>query len=252
VLCLITVCQGDVTYRKNHLSHLSADEFKRFYLSTYLNFDYNVHHIVDNTDIVKTIPESFDWRHKHMVNPVKNQGTCGSCWAFAVVASMENSVAINNGVLLQLSEQQLVDCDTYDNGCNGGSMNGGILYSRKNLICSEAQYPYAAVTGKCHKCHNGTQAGVHIKKSYYYNTVDKMLQGIQKGVLLAHIDATYLQHYHAVAIVGYGIENGVKYWIVCNSWSSNWGEDGYFRIQRGVNKCGIEQYSYGLDAIQLR
>jgi len=267
VLGLFNVCHGEVTYRKNHLSHLSADEFKRLYLATYLEFDYNDHHTVDNKDAIKHIPESLDWRHTHMVNPVKNQGHCGSCWAFAIVAAIENSVAINSGVLLQLSEQQFVDCDKYDYGCNGGSMNGGILYSKKNLICSEQQYPYTAVTGNCTKCNNGTKTGVLVKKSYYYDNVDKMLQGIQKGVLLAHIDATYLQHYgsgiiddsvqcnknlnHAVAIVGYGVENGIKYWTVRNSWSSTWGEDGYFRIQRGVNKCGIEQYTYGIDAKQL-
>lgn len=248
-------------YRKNHFSHLTEDEFKRFYLRTHVHIDKNAHQLPHNANY-KELPLTVDWRSKGVVNPVKNQKKCGSCWAFAVVATIETSVALNQGQLLELSEQQFIDCDSYDYGCNGGSVDGGLQFAKNHSLC-DSKYTYTAMTGKCLDC----SPVVRVTNSYIYGNVEAMMQGIQRGVLLAHIDASKLQYYgggiiddtvkcqtnlnHAVAIVGYGEENGAKYWIVRNSWGSDWGEKGYFRITRGTNKCGIEMYSYGVDAKQL-
>ena len=92
-----------------------------------------------------------DWREKGAVNPVQDQGGCGSCWAFSAVASMESAWFIKNGVLPKLSEQQLTSCDTLGgcSGCDGGTKEYGFKYAKSTAIESEADYPYKETTGTC-------------------------------------------------------------------------------------------------------
>lgn len=204
--------------------------------------------------VLNTI-DSFDWRDYGVVGPVRNQGQCGSCWAFATTANAESVWAIYSGKLYDLSEQYLVDCATgkeYLNmGCQGGNMDSAFKYMIQNKQCSESEYPYVSgVTehkGPCHTCDEIT------KFSSCYDVESGNQLAIKSAVLANPVvigieaDTYYFQSYsggiidgvlcgdtidHAVEIVGFGVDNGTKYWSVRNSWGADWGENGYFRILR--------------------
>lgn len=200
------------------------------------------------------VPDSFDWRNRNSVTSVKMQKECGSCWAFSAVANIESLYHIKNNVSLDLSEQQLVDCDKVNNGCNGGLMSWafeGII--RAGGISYEAPYPYTGVDGVC----KNTTRYVQLSGCYAYDLrSEKKLRQVlhEKGPVSVAIDVVDLTNYksgvakhcsvdhglnHGVLLVGYGQENDVKYWTLKNSWGSDWGEQGFFRIKRDVNSCGI-------------
>ncbi|PON96405.1 Cyseine protease [Trema orientale] len=213
---------------------------------------------------VTEVPSSFDWRKKGAVTPIKNQQQCGSCWAFSAVAATEGITKIARGKLVSLSEQQLVDCDTksYDKGCQGGYMENAFNFIVKNRgITSEAIYPYKAKDGAC----NFRKSVFHVAKIKGYQTVPQnneaaLLKAVAHQPVSVAIDAggSAFQFYssgvykgscgtslnHGVTAVGYGTDDdGTKYWIVKNSWGTNWGEEGYVRIERDVDdkegRCGI-------------
>jgi len=206
-------------------------------------------------------PASVDWRTSNAVTPIKNQGQCGSCWAFSTTGSVEGAVAIGSGKLISLSEQQLVDCSsTYGNqGCNGGLMDDAFQYIIANKgLCTEADYPYTAVTGPTCLASNCTLAAT------ITGFVD-LTAGDENALLTAaaitpvsvaiEADQQAFQFYsggvfnaacgtnldHGVLVVGYGLDATTKlnYWIVKNSWGTTWGETGYMRMVRGQNECGV-------------
>jgi hypothetical protein len=201
-------------------------------------------------------PTSLDWRTKGAVTPVKNQGQCGSCWAFSTTGSVEGAHEIATGTLVSLSEQQLVDCagSQGNQGCNGGLMDDAFEYIIKNGgICSEASYPYKGVNGKCQKCTN-----VATISSYVDNPSGNeanLYTLIQNGPVSIAIEADQsgFQFYksgvfsgacghnldHGVLIVGYGSLSGKPYWIVKNSWGASWGMSGYILMIEGKNECGL-------------
>ena len=205
-----------------------------------------------------SLPSSVDWVKSGAVTPVKNQGQCGSCWSFSATGAMEGYWFIQKGQLVSLSEQQLVDCSrSYGNmGCNGGLMDDAFLYVMENGICSETAYPYTAKDGTCHPCSTVVQiagcADVAPKNQV------QLKEAVSRGPVSVAIEADtrYFQSYsggiltstscginldHGVLIVGYGEENGQKYWTVKNSWGTSWGEKGYVRIARSesTNDAGI-------------
>lgn len=211
------------------------------------------------------LPSSIDWRSKGVVNPVRDQGQCGSCWAFATTANAESVWAISSGKLLDLSEEFLVDCASgvgyYNMGCNGGEPDSAFKYMINNGQCSESSYPYKAgvtkTAGTCQKC---TSAGVSFSSCYDVSPNNQVALAAavakQPVVIAIEADTRYFQSYsggildstscgtsldHAVEIVGYGSQNGIDYWIVRNSWSSSWGESGYFRVKKtsSTNDIGI-------------
>jgi C1A family cysteine protease len=214
-------------------------------------------------------PASIDWTTKGVVNPVRDQGQCGSCWAFATTANAESVWAISSGKLLDLSEEYLVDCATgagyFNMGCNGGNPDSALKYMINNGQCTEVSYPYTSgvtkTAGACQKC---PSAGVKFTGCYDVKPNDqislKAAVSKQPVVIAIEADTKYFQSYsggiltdaakcgtnldHAVEIVGYGTENGIDYWKVRNSWSTSWGEEGYVRIQRSsstndIGVCGI-------------
>lgn len=211
------------------------------------------------------LPSSVDWRNNGVVNSVRDQGQCGSCWAFATTANAESVWAISSGKLLDLSEEFLVDCASgvgyYNMGCNGGQPDSAFKYMINNGQCTEASYPYKAgvtkTAGSCQKC---TSVEVSFSSCSDVTPKDQVSLAAavakQPVVIAIEADTRYFQSYsggildstecgtsldHAVEIIGYGSQNGVDYWIVRNSWGSSWGEGGYFRIKKtsSTNDIGI-------------
>jgi C1A family cysteine protease len=202
-------------------------------------------------------PTSFDARKKGWIPAIRNQGQCGSCWAFSTVASISAAYAKKKGKTPPvLSEQQLVDCSKGDYGCNGGWPLTACEYAKKGMMLNSA-YPYKAKGGSCKYASSKVKTKV-ASAGYVTKTVAGMKAGIQKyGSLMVALNANKIMSYksgivsgsgcstsinHAVNAIGWGKSGSKEYWIVRNSWGTGWGEKGYFRIVTGKNACGIEIY----------
>ncbi|KAG6513945.1 vignain-like [Zingiber officinale] len=215
------------------------------------------------------VPPAMDWRQKGAVTGIKDQGQCGSCWAFSAVVGVEGINQIRTNKLISLSEQELVDCDTKTNqGCNGGLMDDAFNFIEKNGgITTEENYPYVGQQRKC----NTLQEKSHVvsidgHEDVPRNSEDALLKAAAHQPVSVAIEAAGqdFQFYsqgvftgscgteldHGVAVVGYGVsQDGLRYWTVKNSWGEQWGEEGYVRMQRGISDsaglCGIAmQASY--------
>lgn len=211
------------------------------------------------------IPENFDSRvtFKKCIHEIRDQKSCGSCWAFAVSEFISDRfcIATDGKVDVVLSPQQSVSCDKNNLGCNGGYLDRALKYIQANGLVSDDCYPYtsgAGVTGTC-LLKEGTcvNKNVEFKKyftqaHYTFRTVNDIKADIvangplETGFLVYQDFTSYksgiyqktsntLLGGHAVKIVGFGVENGTQYWIVANSWGPNWGEQGHFRI--AINNC---------------
>jgi len=211
------------------------------------------------------LPAYVDWREQGVVTPVKNQGHCGSCWTFSTTGAVESHWALYGGKNLSLlSEQQLVDCagDFNNHGCNGGLPSQAFEYIQfTGGIETEMNYPYMGVDQNCSFDSSKIAADV------YYGSVN-ITSGDEQAIVetvatigpvsIAFQVTSDFRNYdggvyvgqtcqasaatvnHAVLAVGYGTDSKkLDYWIIKNSWGAEWGEEGYFRMQRGVDMCGV-------------
>lgn len=217
---------------------------------------------------MKDLPDSIDWVEKGAIVDVKNQGMCGSCWAFSAIAAIEGAHFIDTGNLVSLSEQELIDCDKLDLGCGGGLMDNAFLFAQNSTgFCSEEDYPYVmhkrwlkgcgTLTGECEPVEHTRVASFEDVE----NTVEALMAAIAEQPVSVAIQADQqsFQFYrsgvfddpacgndldHGVTAVGYGTsEDGKDYFKVRNSWGGTWGDGGYILMSRSSENvngtCGI-------------
>ncbi|XP_008195657.1 uncharacterized protein LOC662417 isoform X2 [Tribolium castaneum] len=263
---LNTFEQGTATYGITRFADMTQKEFSRSLgLRTDLRNENETPFAQAKIPNIE-LPKEFDWRKKNVVTEVKNQEQCGSCWAFSVTGNVEGQYALRHGKLLEFSEQELVDCDTDDQGCNGGLMDTAYRSIEKiGGLETEQDYPYDAEDEKCH--FNRTLARVQVTGALNisHNETDMAKWLVANGPISIAINANAMQFYmggvshpfkflcspknldHGVLIVGYGVHNyplfkkSLPYWIVKNSWGTGWGEQGYYRVYRGDGTCGLNQ-----------
>lgn len=216
--------------------------------------------------------DSFDWTEKGAVTGVKTQN-CGDCYAFGTTGDIEGSWFLAGNDLVTLSEEEIVDCCFEDMsilqcaGCAGGEPHevfDWLIEKKSGHLSSESTYPYVVPKRQPHPgtCKRNTTASARISSWYWVSSsgegeANMTTQLPKVGPFVIGIDATdaKMKAYtggiakpdckenpvldHAVLVVGYGTENGVDYWKIKNSWGTDWGESGYYRIVRGVNSCGL-------------
>jgi len=246
------------TVAMNKFGDMSIQEFSKIYLGTKITVE--VPKVLHKTHVPR-LPTSFDWRAKGAVTPIKNQEQCGSCWSFSTTGSTEGCHFITTSKLVSLSEQNLMDCSTSqgNQGCDGGLMTQAMTYIISNGgIDTEASYPYTAEDGTC--SYNAANSGATLKSYVNVNAGDeKDLQlKVSMGPTSVAIDASQnsFQFYssgvynepacstsqldHGVLAVGWGLDSGTAYWLVKNSWGTDWGMNGYIEMSRNLNnQCGI-------------
>ncbi|KAL0207233.1 hypothetical protein P9112_011861 [Eukaryota sp. TZLM1-RC] len=236
----------------------------------------------------KNLPVNFSWRDTPGIVPeVRNQASCGSCYIFAFTAAMSARIAIKNegNYKPNLSPQQVIDCNPYGQGCQGGFAMPVGRFAHETGLVEETYYPYQAENNKC----RDEQSYKHYKVSdygivggYYGNCSEEQImrelhdngpvsiafavprsdsggmhpsfKQYESGVYMFNEYEIkrfgwFVEVTHAVTLTGYGVENGMKYWEIQNSWGSEWGDSGYFKLVRGIDNLGIESMAETMDPI---
>jgi len=250
-------------------SDLTLEEFRALYFSCHNPQIDNARPISELTrGRTAAPPASWDWREKGAVTGAKDQGQCGSCWAFATIGTIEGQWFIQKGKLVSLSEQDEVDCSKkqHNMGCNGGRVDWGLDYAiaAKGIDTAES-YPYTARDGTCkHKAESvGATVSKYLKiKSKNETDLAVAISSVGPvgvAICVTNAWANYKSGVfydsscksgefdlsHAVLAVGYGTDAGKDYWIVKNSWGAKWGNQGYINMARNRNNnCGISTDAY--------
>jgi C1A family cysteine protease len=246
----------------NQFTDLTAEEFKAKYVGG-LKTEVGSYGCKSFSSDAAGSPASIDWRTNGAVTSVKDQGQCGSCWTFSATGAVEGAWAVSKGQLIDLSEEQLVECATGmqygSHGCSGGQMEGAFKYVIEHGQCALSAYPYTSGNGQSGSCQS-CQPVAHVSSCSDVKPNDqislkaavaqqpvaiaisadtKLFQSYSSGVITSSSCYTSLDH--GVLIVGYGTENGIDYWNVKNSWGISWGIGGYVKIAKSssTNDAGI-------------
>ncbi|KAJ5076057.1 cathepsin l [Anaeramoeba ignava] len=245
---------GDYSYKMgiNQFTDLTNKEYQQKYLSP---IQYEVEPMPEEN--IKNIGGGFNWVDHGAVTPVKDQGKCGSCWAFSTTGMIEGCTVAYGGSLISLSEQEIVDCDSGSYGCNGGWPYQAMQWvTEVGGLCSEQDYPYVGVDQSCQN--SSCQPVSTLTDHRQFSSEGQMEYQLQtNGPISVSIDAsgdgfkqyssgvytgddcTKTKLDHAVLVVGYNVDTHPSYWIVKNSWGTSWGLNGYIWMEYGKNTCGI-------------
>ncbi|GFU52292.1 cathepsin L [Nephila pilipes] len=260
----LEAAKGLRSYKRglNKYSDLTHEEYMK-YLNGYKVKNGTTLTSIDWIPLVNVdLPDKVDWRKKGLITPVKDQGMCGSCWAFSSTGSLEGQHKKKTGNLVSLSEQNLVDCVKENEGCNGGWMDSAFEQIKKeNGIDTETSYPYVAIQDSCFFNEftvGATCAGYVDLPEGDEEVLKQAVAKIGPISVAINSEAEGFHSYkngiydepncpnsvadltHAVLVIGYGTENGTDYWLVKNSWGPTWGMNGYVKMSRNKdNQCGI-------------
>jgi len=268
----VKVRGSGATFGLNKFSDLSPEEFSQTILMTPFT---PVASEVKRQNILTpriSAPATFDWRPKGAVTAVKDQAQCGSCWAFSVTENVESvwilAKGLTNETLPPLAPQQIVDCDPSDMGCDGGNPPTAYDYIvSAGGLDDEKDYPYTAQDGTCAFKPASVVAKITGYKYATDGDEDTMASNLVSWAPLSIcVDARYWQDYtsgvmtewqcdwvvqldHCVQAVGFDTTASTPFWIVRNSWGTDWGESGYIRLQYGTNTCGLTEESTSVSSV---
>uniref|UniRef100_A0A8C2KV13 Cathepsin F n=1 Tax=Cyprinus carpio TaxID=7962 RepID=A0A8C2KV13_CYPCA len=252
--------QGSAEYGVTKFSDLTEDEFRMMYLNPMLSQWSLKKEMKPATPASTAAPDSWDWRDHGAVGPVKNQGMCGSCWAFSVTGNIEGQWFKKTGQLLSLSEQELVDCDKLDQACGGGlPSNAYEAIEKLGGLETETDYSYTGHKQSCDFSSGKVAAYINSSVELPDNENEIAAWLAENGPVSAALNAFAMQFYrkgvshplkifcnpwmidHAVLLVGFGQRNGIPFWAIKNSWGEDYGEQGYYYLYRGSKLCGINK-----------
>ncbi|XP_045490796.1 ervatamin-B-like [Colias croceus] len=247
------------TYGLQEFSDLTFEEISDKYFGFNGNIS-NVETVQFKSQMFYKAPEDVDWRKHGVVSPVKQQSRCGSCYAFSAIAHIESRYAMKYHTKpLILSEQQALDCDDEDDGCNGGCPHN-VFSSLQEGVMLARDYPYVQRQGFCKT--NNRKTVLKVNRFTVFKDLDEedlkeavasygplsiamlfthRMAHIKDGRVYRPVDCGNAPNNHAVLLVGYGQEND-DYWIIKNSWGTMWGDKGYMRLLRGFGVCNIGSY----------
>jgi len=248
----------DTKWAVNKFSDLTADEFKMKYMG------YKPSHPrlpprtqPASNDHPMGIPTAFDWaNNKSVVTPIKDQEQCGSCWAFSATEGLESAWGLAGNPIAVLAPQQIVDCDSSDSGCDGGDLPPAFAYLEQNGQEKEVDYPYTGEDGTC--AYDASKVVAHMTGFQYAtqngNETQMLIDSFAHGPLSICVEADTWQSYtsgvithdcgdaldHCVQITGWGVtKDKIPYWIIRNSWGSDWGLQGFIWVERNKDLCGV-------------
>ncbi|XP_038621288.1 cathepsin F [Tachyglossus aculeatus] len=248
---------GSAQYGVTKFSDLTEEEFRNLYLNPVLS-RVPGRPLRPAPPAAGPAPPAWDWREHGAVTSVKDQGMCGSCWAFSVTGNVEGQWFLKRGTLLSLSEQELVDCDTLDKACGGGlPANAYTAIETLGGLETESDYSYQGHRQRCG--FSADKATVYINSSVALSRDEEELAAwlAENGPVSVALNAFAMQFYrggvshpfrplctswlidHAVLLVGYGYRSGIPFWAIKNSWGTDWGEKGYYYLYRGARACGV-------------
>ncbi|XP_067328683.1 cathepsin F [Anolis sagrei] len=249
--------RGNAEYGVTKFSDLTEEEFRTLYLNPLL-----AKRPTRPMEVAPTsrdpAPEEWDWRDYGAVTAVKDQGACGSCWAFSVTGNVEGQWFLQKGSLVSLSEQELLDCDALDQACGGGlPSNAYEAIEGLGGLETEGDYSYEGFEQKCN--FSKEKVAVYINSSVAISRDEKEIAAwlAKHGPISIALNAFAMQFYrkgvshpffllcnpwmidHAVLLVGYGTRGTLPFWAIKNSWGEDWGEKGYYYLYRGSRACGM-------------